>query len=145
MVAMRPVRGADFQRGRIKRAELVSVRHCDGVLSDALLYRIVFEGIQNPDGDLREATRENFFTPNPNTHGCDHVGIPVLRMDADFRREQTPPNKKLFEDRNKLVANVDIPRLGISFSELESELKHPLVVRLRQLRHSIDDRALYGR
>ena len=66
-------------------------------------------------------------------------------MDADFVWEQTHPNKKLFEDRNKLVANVDIPRLGISFSELESELKHPEVVFLRQLRHSIDDRALYGR
>ena len=142
---MRPVRGADFDRRHVKCAELVSVRHCDGVLSDALLDRMVFEGIHNPDGDIREATRENSLTPKPNTHGRDHIVIPVLRMDADFVWEQTHPNKNLFDDRNKLVANVDIPRLGISFSELESELKHLLVVVLRQLRHSIDDRALYGR
>ena len=106
---------------------------------------MIFESIQRADGGLREATRENLLTPKPNTHGRGHVGIPVLRMDADFRREQKHPNKILLEDRNKLIAYVDIPRLGISFSELESELKHPLVVRLRQLRHSIDDRALYGR
>ena len=37
LVAMRPVRGADFHRGQIKRAELVSVRDCDGVLRDVLL------------------------------------------------------------------------------------------------------------
>ena len=142
---MRPVRLADFQRGHIKRAELVSVRDCDGVLRDVLLYRVILESIKRPDGRLREATRENPSTTKPNTRGRDHVGIPVPRMDADFIRKQTHQHRSLIEDRNKLIAYVDILRRGISSSKIESELKHLLVIRLRQLRHSIDDRALYGR
>ena len=141
---MRPVRGADFQRGHIKRAELVSVRDCDGVLRDVLLCRMIFESIQRPDGGLREATRENLATPKPNAHGRHHVGIQAPRVDADFIRKQTHPQQPRFEDRCKSIVYVDLLRRGISSSKIESELKHLLVIRWRQLRHRIDDRALYG-
>ena len=106
---------------------------------------MIFESIQRADGGLREATRENLLTPKPNTHGRHHVGIPVPRHDADFIRKQTPLQQMLFEDRNKLIAYVDLLRRVISSLKIESELKHLLVIRLRQLRHRIDDRALYGR
>ena len=142
---MRPVRGADFNIVDIKLAELVSVCDFDSVLRDVPICRMIFERIQRPNGGIGEATRDDLATPNPNTCGRHLVRISVMRVDADFIRMQTHIQQMLVEDRNKLIAYEDLLGLVSPFSELESEYKHLLVIRCRQLRHRIDERALYGR
>ena len=105
---MRPVPGADLHRVQSIRAELVSGCGCDGVLRDVLIYRVIFERINNAGGGLRESTREDPLAPLPHTRGRHHIAIPIARHDADLLRKQTPIQQMRSEDRNKLIANVDL-------------------------------------
>ena len=141
LVAMRPVRGSDFDCHQIVVAELRTLCYVDGVVRDVTFSRVILESVRNPDGRKREAALVDSGTTNPNTTGRDVFGISVVGVNADFVRMKSHMKYVISEDKRKLVAYVDELRFGSRFSKVESELHGPLVLLWRQL-HRRDLRGL---